>query len=109
MQEPSLPTGILCRAGNIPNSNDLNEFTVDRRSKGLGNSLKRKLQHFKDHSKLLGHSNSTATAALGNRAHSKSLNDINTPLAALIHASEPTPKECTTILNASTEPVSIQD
>lgn len=95
---------LLRRADNLMDNGDHPSTSIRR--KGLGHSFKWKLQNFKDHSKLLGRSKSTASSsstAHGHRAHSKSLSDIDTTLTTPIHAhstSEPTTTTKRPALNA---------
>lgn len=120
MQDPSPHVGLLRRAGNL-NSNDLKAFAdVDDRDPppssisrhhGLGNSLKRKLQNFKDRSTLLGRSHTTAST-LGHRPHSKSLSDITTTHTAPIHAHSTSERTKQSAINPPpnlTEAVSVHD
>ncbi|KAF8799532.1 hypothetical protein BYT27DRAFT_7201399, partial [Phlegmacium glaucopus] len=65
MQDPSPPVGLLRRAGNLLNNNGqtvkpLAENSPSTSRKGLGDSFRRRLQNFKDNSKLLDRSLNTS-------------------------------------------------
>ncbi|KAF8799786.1 hypothetical protein BYT27DRAFT_7201052, partial [Phlegmacium glaucopus] len=65
MQDPSPPVGLLRRAGNFLNDNGQTVKPLAANSpstsrKGLGDSFRRRLQNFKDNSKLLGRSLNTS-------------------------------------------------
>lgn len=98
MQDPSPPVGLLRRAGNLLNSNGqaVKAPAYDPpliRRNGLGGSFRRKLQHFKDHSKLLGCSLNTSPSSssitVGHLPHSKSMSDLGTIHAPIHTNSEP--------------------
>ena len=84
MQDPSQPL--------LMNNNGLANDPPPTSIRRKGFSFKRKLQNFKDHSKLLGRTSSSVT--IGHRLHSKSLSDLSTIRAPIyVHStSEPTSK-----------------
>lgn len=83
MQDPPQPL--------LMNNNGLANDPLPTSIKRKAFSFKRKLQNFKDHSKLLGRTSSSVT--IGHRLHSKSLTDLGTIRAPISvnSTSEPTP------------------